>query len=227
MVRTNVEDAQVTFGSTLFVNSHLLSPDAYSERIVSIADTFIRGTHDHVQQMLQWIDVANQINSFLTGTNVNFRMSLADNEARMKDSQYSVASSISNDDFTLRGVCSCGYSVTVCRLALLVYVNASEPLRFSRNFVEIPLGCIPLDGLMRSETHWWYEDEYMAMIRDTYALVIPTMAPPSIQPLNKSIESRFRGQKVSELLKGMFVETVITSKVEFETFYHQCVPLSC
>ena len=80
---------------------------------------------------------------------------------------------------------------------------------------------------MRSETHWWYEDEYMAMIRDTYALVIPTMAPPSIQPLNKSIESRFRGQKVSDLLKGMFVETVITSKVEFETFYHQCVPLSC
>ena len=227
MVRTNVEDAQATFGSTLFVNSHLLSPDVYREQIVSVADTFIRTTHDQFLQMLNWIDVANQINSFLTGNNMNSQMSLVDNEARMKDSQYYVVSNIDNDDVVLSGVCSCGYRAIACRLALLMYVNASEPLRFSRHLKEIPLGCIPLDGLMRSESNWWYDDGYMEMIRDTYALVIPAILPPLLQPLNGSIESKFRGQKVSELLKNTFVETVATSKIEFGTFYHQCAPISC
>ena len=66
--------------------------------------------------------------------------------------------------------------------------------------------CVPLDGFMQSSMNWWYENNYTEGIQDTYAIVIPSMAPPVIQPLNKSIESRFQNRMLSELVKATFVE---------------------
>ena len=52
-------------------------------------------------------------------------------------------------------------------------------------FKEIPLSCIPLNGLMRSETNWWYDDSYMKVIRGTYAVVIPFISPLFVQRIHR------------------------------------------
>ena len=123
MARANVEDAQTMFGSTVVVNSHVLSSDVYRERIVSIGEAFIRTTHDHFLQVLNWADVTNQINTFLTGTNINFRMSLMDGEAQVKDSRYYLVSKVNNDDVIIRGVCSCSDSAIQGGNSGLLYLD--------------------------------------------------------------------------------------------------------
>jgi hypothetical protein len=119
-----------------------------------------------------------------------------DNEARMKDSQYYSVSNMDNDDIVLNDVYSCGYSAIGCRLALLLYVNASE-------------------------TNWWYEDGCTEIIRDKYALLIPCMAPPIIQPLNRSRESRFHGQKFFDLLVDMRVRVRVPLTTSRASLYHR------
>jgi hypothetical protein len=210
VARTNIEYAQNTFASTAFVNSHVLSPEIYMERIQSQAETLIRTTVSKFLQMLKWVDINNRVNSFLTGTNINFQVSVVDDQVLVLDTRYTTADSITHDHISLTGSCSCGMNAIECHIALLLYHNQSEPSAFSEKFEEISVGCIPLDGFIPSKINWWYESHFTESIRKTYALVIPFHSSPDIRPLDTSSESRFRYKTMADLLAAMFVEAMCT-----------------
>ena len=98
IAHTNIEDAQNALGLPVFVNSRLLSLNVHKQRIQSIVEAFIRTAQDNFSQVRNWIGIANQMNSFLIGTNMNFQMSLKGDQVLMMDTQYLIVTQITNED---------------------------------------------------------------------------------------------------------------------------------
>ena len=106
-------------------------------QIPNMHKTLIRTTASNFLQMLKWVDVNNRVKSFLTGTNMHFQISVADEQVLMLNRGYTTTDRMTHDSTSLTGSCSGGMNAVACRRAPLLYHNPSEPSAFPQQFLLI------------------------------------------------------------------------------------------
>ena len=222
-----IESEQTISRSKELINNNVLSPGIFSQQVNATIEAFVNTTLNRFTKMLAWIDMDNSVNQFLTGTNINFNAKLAGNEVLFEGVLVTVLYYISHEALDIGSTCSCTKDTSSCRLALLLFKNGTLLFDYARYFEEIPMGCIPYYGFSRSSIAWWYERDYIEDIRESYTYVIHSQSAPAVQPLNRSVSTRFYNRAVADLRNAMFVESTVKEAAIFDTFYSECAPKSC
>lgn len=227
LTRLSIAEVQNMLRTTTFISNNVPSPDMLTQRTEALFVTLNRTTRSNFNRMLIWINIVNNMNNFLSGSNTNFATRLQDNQVYVTDQLFESTLTISNDSVLITIPCSCIESTDSCRLNTFLYKNGTNFSNYARDFKEITLGCIPVIGFTTSIIDWWYEKECIEDIRDTYGIVIHNQTPPAIQPLNLSTSIYIEGQTINDLLTKMFIESIIKSNASFDIFYSQSAPDAC
>ncbi|CAF4185313.1 unnamed protein product [Rotaria sp. Silwood2] len=223
----NIEDSQRVFTNTLFVSNHLLPRSLFVQQTQAVAEAFIHETRNNFVRILNWIDIAGTINQFLSGTNVNFQVTMGnDDKVNIEDVLLYPLAQITAEGIQVTEPCSCTTNYDVCLLRSVLFTNGSSFFEFLEVSYEIFVGCTPLIGFFSSLTDWWYNKIHIENIRATYAGIIIPEFPPDIKPLNTSIPTRFADSTL-DLINQMFLEASIISNDRYALYYSQCAPLSC
>ncbi|CAF3620192.1 unnamed protein product [Rotaria sp. Silwood1] len=227
LAKINIEDSQRFFINTPFVSNHLRPQSLFVQQTQAVAEEFINGTRNSFVPILNWINIAGTINQFLSGSNVNFQITVDnDSNVNIEDVLLCQLADITPEGVILTALCSCTINSNICLLRPILYTNGSNFFEFLDIFYEVFVGCTPLVGFFSSGTDWWYNKVYIENIRATYASMIISEFPPDIKPLNTSIPTRFDGNTL-DLINQAFLETSVISDNRYGLYYQQCAPLSC
>jgi hypothetical protein len=165
---------------------------------------------------------------FLTGANTNSDITIVNNDTLVinKILYYRVLT-INPANAATDDLCACPLQFNSCFAMDLLHTVGTEQSQFEQIFSELPIGCIPLLGFLRSTFAWWYNETYLENIQETYSEVIDSQSAPTIKSLDISIPTRFTNQMLEYLLREMFMEISVNNDTHFNLFYSQCAPISC
>lgn len=214
LAELNIANAQHVFMSNRLINRQLPRRAFFLEQAEDISQSFINQTSYSFARLLNWIEIADFVSRFLTGTNVNFYTTV-DNDGRVsvEDPLYYLYIYVyPNFEYGL-AECRCRTQIESCILQPIIYADRRSVFR------ELKIGCIPLAGILKSESDWWYNMTHIGNILETYRMVIGTEAPSDLQSLNGSISSRFQGVRLDTILHEMFVEQATSNETRFDLFY--------
>ena len=228
LAKSNIEDAQNLFSKTQFINEHVLAPHLFIQQSNSIIQSYINRTTDDFRQTSDWISLASTSNYFLTGSNTNSNITFGDNDiANIGYLFYPIVEEISHEHISVTGTCSCPEVSRFCASVDLLYTTGTQPLEYEQIFWEVKIGCTPFNTLILSWFHWWYDQNYLDIIRDSYSRVIHIQSPPNINSLNASLPTQYVDTLLYFLYQGMFTEMPVRNETRFDLFYKQCAPISC
>ncbi|CAF2682613.1 unnamed protein product [Rotaria sp. Silwood2] len=229
LAQANIADGQRIFKNSLFIENNLLPKSLFIQETKTLANAFINKTRNIYARILKWVDIAGIINRFLTATNVNYQITVTnDNQVNINDVQIIGKASITHTSVGSNDPCSCARDIHECVLRPILYTNGSSVFDFVQVFYEIRIGCMPSIGFSMSEIVWWYNKTYMENIRATYAIVINnSQLSPQLESLDSSLPTRFHDNYLTVLLDAMFIEESFISNQRYDLFFEQCVPISC
>ena len=228
LTRVSLENAQHAFLTGQFTHDRALSPSRFHQRIQTVINSFITDTKNEFTRSFDWIDVLLRSSFFFSGTNVNFQVTVsADDQVHTEYPVFHVASGWTHHSVDFSGVCSCLADHFLCWLTSLIYTNGSHTLDFEQVFSEMPISCVLATGFLYSDISWWYNDSYLANIRETYSLVIDSRALPKARGLNASVPSQFGSINLGQLLREMLLERWISDGADFGIYYKTCAPVAC
>lgn len=227
MAKQNVLDAQETFGSKLFINNYILTPEVYEQQLQSIIDTFLVTTKDNFNRILKSVIIANLIDVFMSGTNINFRITVKNGSVDVSDISYPTGVLITTTSISIVGACVCGTTYPACYISTYLYENVTTFTQYSYQFQELQHQCIALPGFLESLNTWWYDANITKMIQNTYNVIIGSNTSVSIHALDATKPGRFFNRTLNYVIDEMFLENISTIKSSFKAFYSQCAPTSC
>ena len=200
LAELNIANAQRVFMSNRFINRQLPRRSFFLEQAEGISQSFINQTSDSFARLLNWIEIADLVSRFLSGTNINFYTTV-DSEGRVniEDPLYYLYTYVYPRFQYGLDECRCRKQIESCILQPVIYADRQYV------FTELKIGCIPLVGILKSTSDWWYNMTHIESILETYSMVIGTEAPSDLQSLNGSISSRFQGVGLDTILHEMFV----------------------
>ena len=228
LAKNNIEDAQSSFSGIQLVSDRVLAPSLFTQRTSAIITSHKNSTQNDFQRILNWILFTFTSSHFLTGANTNSDIFVDDNDIVLV--QKLIVAQINYIDHTFAsttGVCACPVEFRSCVARNLLYTNGTSRLDYERIFSEMPIGCMPLTGLLKSTFTWWYSQDHLNDIERTYSLVILSQPSPSITVLDPSLSTRYQNQTLEYLLNQMFIEPPIRHEALFSLYYCQCAPSSC
>ncbi len=228
LIENNIEDAQRLFINTQFVNDHLPNPLLFTQQTPAIIESYITKTKNDFQQILEWITVTFSSSFFFSGANTNFVITVTNDDTLVVTSaSYDLVILMTPETVTTLGMCTCPRESSRCAATDVLYTNGSNMHQFEQVFWELPIGCTPINGFLRSTFAWWYNETYLNNIQATYSRVISSQSTPNISSLNTSVPTRFTNNQLNYLVQEMFLETWIGNDTYFDQFYSQCAPISC
>ncbi|CAF1003549.1 unnamed protein product [Rotaria sp. Silwood1] len=200
LAQANIADGQRIFKNSLFIENNLLPQSLFIQETKTLANAFINKTRNIYVRTLKWVDIAGIINRFLTATNVNYQITVTnDNQVNINDVQIIGKASITHTSAGSSDPCSCARDIHECVLRPILYTNGSSVFDFVQVFYEIRIGCMPSIGFSMSEIVWWYNKTYMENIRATYAIVINnSQLSPQLESLNSSLPTNIRKLKIMD-----------------------------
>jgi hypothetical protein len=229
LARVSIDDAQHAFTSTAFISSHLPTRTRFRQQIQDISDSYINRTRASFSRMIDWIEINNLLSNFLSGTNINARISFGDDgQIVVRDATYTIGQYLPDGDFESTNMCSCA-QIRTCLMKSCVTHDELQVFGTLQELNALPIGCVPLHGFFSTVIDWWYNMTYVETIQSSYHTVIDHPLPLDIEALNRSVPTQFDGFQTSSLLRRMLVEKFIYDNDDsrFNVFYRECAPLSC
>ena len=228
LAQSNIENAQSLFSKTQFVNDRVLDSHLFVQQTNGIIQSYINRTIDDFRQTSNWLILVSISNYFLSGSNTNSNVTFGDNDiANIGILVYPLVEDINHEHISFNGVCTCPERSVFCLSLNLLYTTGKQPLEYEQIFWEIRAGCLPFATLLQSPFYWWYDQNYLEIIQDSYSRVIHTQSPSHINSLNTSLPSQYGDLPLFFLYQQMFTETPIRNATRFDLFYKQCAPMSC
>ncbi|CAF3121920.1 unnamed protein product [Rotaria sp. Silwood2] len=228
LVQRAIADGQRTFSSTKLINRQLLPRSLFVLQTEAMVKSFVSRQHNEFVSLLNWIEVAGILSQFLSGTNMNFRILIGDgNQVEIYDSVYQHETQVTSTSVLVSANCSCAFDTDFCFIKPLIYTNGTNVLDFVQVFDKLHISCVPWLGFLNSEISWWYNMSYIQNILETYGMAINSQSPSDIKALNRSVPTRFPNGTTSDLIREIFLETVINNETHFNLFYDQCAPITC
>jgi hypothetical protein len=157
------------------VNDHLPNPLLFTQQTQAIIVSYITNTKNDFQQILEWIMVTFSSSYFFSGANTNFVITVANDDTLVVNSaSYDLVILMTPETVTTLGTCTCPRESSRCVATDVLYTNGSDMYQFEQVFWELPIGCTPINGFLRSTSAWWYNETYLENIQATYSRVIPS-----------------------------------------------------
>lgn len=179
-------------------------------------------------RMLKWLSVPELSSQFLSGNNINFRVSISDeNRVEITDITYLYDAEISSSGIEGSRICSCRGQEQFCYVIPFIYTNGTQYFEFIQTFDELKITCILLRGFLYSQINWWYNMSYIENILSSYMMVIDSHPVPNINALDLSIPTRFFKGQTYDLINELFIENLTQNDTTFDLFYEQCSPMAC
>ena len=228
LTKGNIADAQSSFSSIQLVNARMLPSLLFIQQTDAIMASYVDSTRNDFQRTVAWIRFVFTGSYLVTGVNTNSAIDVGQNNTVViGERTFAVPKYINHTSFILTDLCSCPVEFDNCFIPNLLYANETDTLAYKRYFFEIPIGCIPLLGFLRSTFTWWYDQNHLEDIQDTYSRVILSKSSPIINALDASLPSKYQYQSLEYLLNQMFIEPPTHQKALFDLYYDQCAPSSC
>ncbi|CAF0899801.1 unnamed protein product [Adineta ricciae] len=151
---SHINDATDIFSNTRFINYHSLPPPLFVQQTVAIIESYIDHMRDDFQRSVNWNQIGLDINQVLTGTNTNVYIYINKNGSFIFKKGYFVRRFYLGNDgnYAVTGTCECEfeYKDIPCLRKNFLFPNRTNELRYGYIFLDLPVGCVPLNGFLIS-----------------------------------------------------------------------------
>ena len=230
LANENAKNARQRFDDRQFISDYVHSPSQLLEETQLIINLFINMTNNDFAQEYDWIQFACSNNLFLSGTNINFDVTIDENDhIETSVALLLLLSAVEDDYISLSGVCGCGTGAfsAACYVVPFIYTNGSDIFEYDQIFWDIKISCLLTDGFTTKKTNWWYNDRYLQSIKNTYGVMLHYLPSSEITSLDPFVSSQYIEPTIRDLLRAMFIENWTVNNTQFDRYYHECSPLSC